>query len=88
MRRNPGQAVNLAHLIWRRPCAPAPLPFYKGKSQIPGGFFLAGLLVIQLGLVTPEGEAESQVLCRKLTKVPALHLGLLPHRAREFWIGH
>ena len=42
MRRNPGQAVNLAHLIWRRPCAPAPLPSNKGKSQTPGGFSSRG----------------------------------------------
>ncbi len=25
LRRNPGQSVNLAHLIWRTPRAPAPL---------------------------------------------------------------
>ncbi len=26
LRRIPGQSVNLAHLIWRTPRAPAPLP--------------------------------------------------------------
>ena len=27
-RRIPGQSVNLAHLIWRKPCAPVPLLMY------------------------------------------------------------
>jgi len=27
-RRIPGQSVNLAHLIWRKPCAPVPLLLY------------------------------------------------------------
>ncbi|MFN7498792.1 MAG: hypothetical protein ACK5SF_15465, partial [Hyphomonadaceae bacterium] len=32
-RRIPGQSVNLAHLIWRKPCAPVPL-----FRCTPGGF--------------------------------------------------
>jgi hypothetical protein len=36
LRRIPGQSVNLAHLIWRTPRAPAPLP--SGNKVTPGGF--------------------------------------------------
>ena len=57
MRRNPGQAVNLAHLIWRRPCAPAPLPSNKGKSQTPGGFSSRGYGCFS-HLSTPWGRGE------------------------------
>jgi hypothetical protein len=32
LRRNPGQSVNLAHLIWRTPRAPAPLPMGEGSG--------------------------------------------------------
>jgi hypothetical protein len=36
LRRIPGQSVNLAHLIWRTPRAPAPLP--SGNKAHPRRF--------------------------------------------------
>ncbi|CAN1555288.1 hypothetical protein MCEMIH15_02364 [Caulobacteraceae bacterium] len=41
LRRNPGQSVNLAHLIWRTPRAPAPL------QGAPPAVFRAGLWVLK-----------------------------------------
>jgi hypothetical protein len=38
LRRNPGQSVNLAHLIWRTPRAPAPLLLKEATRCTPGGF--------------------------------------------------
>ncbi len=38
MRRIPGQSVNLAHLIWRTPRAPAPLLLKEATRCTPGGF--------------------------------------------------
>ena len=40
MRRIPGQSVNLAHLIWRTPRAPAPLP--PGNKVHPRWFSTRG----------------------------------------------
>ena len=40
MRRIPGQSVNLAHLIWRTPRAPAPLP--SGNKVHPRWFSTRG----------------------------------------------
>ena len=40
MRRIPGQSVNLAHLIWRTPRAPAPLP--SGNKAHPRWFSARG----------------------------------------------
>ncbi len=37
LRRIPGQSVNLAHLIWRTPRAPAPLLLKEAKRCTPGG---------------------------------------------------
>ncbi len=47
MRRIPGQSVNLAHLIWRAPRAPAPL------QGAPPAVFRAGLWVF---LPSPTGR--------------------------------
>ncbi len=38
LRRIPGQSVNLAHLIWRSPRAPAPLLLKEATRCTPGGF--------------------------------------------------
>ncbi|WP_313588859.1 hypothetical protein, partial [Aquidulcibacter sp.] len=38
LRRNPGQSVNLAHLIWHTPRAPAPLLLKEATRCTPGGF--------------------------------------------------
>ncbi|MFN8733413.1 MAG: hypothetical protein ACK5ZD_09645, partial [Hyphomonadaceae bacterium] len=38
LRRIPGQSVNLAHLIWRTPRAPAPLLLKEATRCTPGGF--------------------------------------------------
>ncbi len=38
LRRIPGQSVNLAHLIWRTPRAPAPLLLKEAIRCTPGGF--------------------------------------------------
>jgi hypothetical protein len=38
LRRIPGQSVNLAHLIWRTPRAPAPLHLKEAKRCNPAGF--------------------------------------------------
>jgi hypothetical protein len=38
LRRIPGQSVNLAHLIWRAPRAPAPLLLKEATRCTPGGF--------------------------------------------------
>ena len=38
LRRIPGQSVNLAHLIWRTPRAPAPLLLNEATRCTPGGF--------------------------------------------------
>jgi hypothetical protein len=38
LRRIPGQSVNLAHLIWRTPRAPAPLLLKEATRRTPGGF--------------------------------------------------
>jgi hypothetical protein len=40
LRRIPGQSVNLAHLIWRTPRAPAPLP--SGNKVHPRWFSTRG----------------------------------------------
>jgi hypothetical protein len=40
LRRIPGQSVNLAHLIWRAPRAPAPLP--SGNKVHPRWFSARG----------------------------------------------
>ena len=40
LRRIPGQSVNLAHLIWRTPRAPAPLP--SGNKVHPRWFSARG----------------------------------------------
>jgi hypothetical protein len=40
LRRIPGQSVNLAHLIWRTPRAPAPLP--SGNQVHPRWFSARG----------------------------------------------
>ena len=40
LRRIPGQSVNLAHLIWRTPRAPAPLP--SGNKAHPRWFSARG----------------------------------------------
>jgi hypothetical protein len=36
LRRNPGQSVNLAHLIWRTPRAPAPLQGHPWRFSARG----------------------------------------------------
>ena len=63
LRRIPGQSVNLAHLIWRAPRAPAPL---QGAPPV---VFRAGLWVLvgqQQRVVIPEGVSLSGTLCRKV----------------------
>jgi hypothetical protein len=40
LRRIPGQSINLAHLIWRAPRAPAPLP--SGDKVHPRWFSARG----------------------------------------------
>ena len=42
LRRIPGQSVNLAHLIWRNPCAPAPLLLKEAKKVHPRWFSARG----------------------------------------------
>ena len=46
LRRIPGQSVNLAHLIWRTPRAPAPLLLNEATRCTPTGFFQMGLQVL------------------------------------------
>ena len=60
LRRIPGQYLNLAHLHWRTPCAPAPLPFSKGQKPNPRRFFLAGIVVFLPSL--PLGGARGEEL--------------------------
>ncbi len=42
LRRIPGQSVNLAHLIWRTPRAPAPLLLKEAKKAHPRWFSARG----------------------------------------------
>jgi hypothetical protein len=63
MRRIPGQSVNLAHLIWRTPRAPAPL---QGAPPVA---FRAGLWVlggINKSAVIPDGVSRSGTSKRKV----------------------
>ena len=55
LRRIPGQSVNLAHLIWRAPRAPAPL---QGAPPV---VFRAGLWVLG------EGKEERAALAAHVT---------------------
>jgi hypothetical protein len=50
LRRIPGQSVNLAHLIWRTPRAPAPL---QGAPPV---VFRSGLWVLVLKSPSPTGR--------------------------------
>ncbi len=49
----PGQSVNLAHLIWRKPCAPVPLLLTEAQG-VPPVVAHAGLLVLVEGVVQLE----------------------------------
>ncbi|MFN8732028.1 MAG: hypothetical protein ACK5ZD_02575 [Hyphomonadaceae bacterium] len=49
LRRNPGQSVNLAQLIWRTPRAPAPL---QGAPPV---VFYAGLFMLLYPATAVEG---------------------------------
>jgi hypothetical protein len=68
LRRIPGQSVNLAHLIWRNPCAPAPLLLKEATRCTPGGFPHGAMGVggQQQSGVIPEGVSLSGILCRKV----------------------
>ena len=59
LRRIPGQSVNLAHLIWRAPRAPAPL---QGATP---AVFRAGLWVLV-------GNNKSAVIPDGVSRVPDL----------------
>jgi len=56
LRRIPGQSVNLAHLIWRTPRAPAPLQVH------PGGFPRGAMGVSPLSPLGGEGRSGSYEL--------------------------
>jgi hypothetical protein len=67
LRRIPGQSVNLAHLIWRTPRAPAPLP--SGNKVHPRWFSARGYRCwggINRNGVIPDGASRSGILCRKV----------------------
>ena len=69
LRRIPGQSVNLAHLIWRTPRAPAPL---QGAPPVA---FRAGLKVLEgnnKGLSSPKASAYRGPRAAKSLGVPAL----------------
>ena len=72
LRRIPGQSVNLAHLIWRTPRAPAPLP---SGNQVHPRWFSArgyGCWGYQQRVVIPDGEADPGPYAAKPNEVPAL----------------
>lgn len=66
LRRIPGQSVNLAHLIWRTPRAPAPLP--SGNKVHPRWFSARGYGCWgqQQRVVIPDGASRSGTPCRKV----------------------
>jgi hypothetical protein len=59
LRRIPGQSVNLAHLIWRAPRAPAPLP--SGNKAHPLWFSARGYGCWKLAksTVIPDGVSRA-----------------------------
>ena len=60
LRRIPGQSVNLAHLIWRTPRAPAPLLLKEATRCTPGGFPRGAMGVggIKNSAVIPDGVSR------------------------------
>jgi hypothetical protein len=72
VRRIPGQSVNLAHLIWRTPRAPAPLP--SGNKVHPRWFSARGYGCWgqQQRVVIPDGEADPRPHAAMSNGVPAL----------------
>ncbi len=58
-RRILGQSVNLAHLIWRKPCAPAPSPF-TGQPVHPPGGFPRGAIGVALPLQSRGSDADNK----------------------------
>ena len=77
LRRIPGQSVNLAHLIWRAPRAPAPL---QGATPV---VFRAGLWV--LGVKSPFSPFGTH---RRIRRYPvngeALRISTAPAAASPF----
>ncbi|CAN1566679.1 hypothetical protein MCEMIH15_02952 [Caulobacteraceae bacterium] len=65
LRRIPGQSVNLAHLIWRTPRAPAPLP--SGNKVHPRWFSARGYGC--WGLI-PQVDRLTQLTCTINHKLP------------------
>ncbi len=70
LRRIPGQSVNLAHLIWRTPRAPAPLP--SGNKVHPRWFSARGYRCWgqQQRVVIPDGVSRSGTPCRRVLGGP------------------
>jgi hypothetical protein len=55
LRRIPGQSVNLAHLIWRAPRAPAPLQGHP-RWVFPDGAMSVGIRVHAIASPSPAGR--------------------------------
>jgi hypothetical protein len=73
LRRIPGQSVNLAHLIWRTPRAPAPLP--SGNKAHPRWFSTRGYKcwgASTKALSSRTASADPGPHAAKSTGVPAL----------------
>ena len=73
LRRIPGQSVNLAHLIWRAPRAPAPLQGHPRWFSARGYGCWGGN---NKSAVIPDGVSRSGTSCRKVLGGPRSPLSL------------